>query len=364
VNAEEAASHSKRVERNRFDDSLWEGVGRLLDRSISVDDLRSHGLQLLAVQYWGNRGWPIPKNLVRVARTIAVKTLAAPLLLRRVRECCDGPIILLKGPETAACYPQPFARGFRDLDVLVHDVDAAQRTLIAGGFRRVGGEWPYVEGHQVQPVFHPDFPLAVDLHRRLHWVEGIPSPRVEELFETAIESVVPVSGILTLPRVQHAVLHAAHAWAHEPLGSIRQLIDVAATCQGTSPSEVETLAANWGIRRIWRTTRAAIDALFFGTQRPWALQVWARNLHRVRGRTVLETHLGRWFAGFSAFQLSHATCMALLAIRNDFRPMDDEDWSRKLRRMRAALKNTFMRRFQHDAEIDRAGMRARQWSEL
>jgi hypothetical protein len=210
------------------------------------------------------------------------------------------------------------------------------------------------------PLRHQYFPLFVECHLRPHWVDGIPAPPIHQLFDSAVPSVVPVAGISALPRASHAVGLAVHAWAHEPLGSLRQLIDVAAVRQGAPSAELDALARAWGVERIWRTTTAVIDALFFGAPRPWPLRVWARRLASARGRTVLETHLQRWLAGFSAFPPIRAGAMALRAVGGDLHPMGEEDWPAKLRRARTATWNAFARRSEHDAEVEKiARSRAR-----
>jgi hypothetical protein len=337
-----------------LDARLWEGVGRLLDRAVPLGDLRSHRIELLALARWWELGRPVPSELVAEARMPTIAALSAPALLQRVRESCDGPIVLLKGPEAAACYPVAASRPFGDLDVLVPDAVAVQRALVAAGFKPFGEEASYLRSHQLQPLHYPGFPLVVEVHVRPHWVEGIQPPPVDELFEMAVESVVPVTGISALPRTHHAVLLAVHAWAHEPLGNLRDLIDVAAACQGTSALHADALASAWGVERIWRTTAAAVDALFFGIGPAWPLRIWARHLGDVRERTVLETHLGRWFAAFSAFPLGRAALMALRAMGSDVHPNAEEDWPTKVQRTRRAIRNAFEGRSRHDREAEGA----------
>jgi hypothetical protein len=344
--------------RAGFDIRLWEGVSRLLDRSISVEDLRWHQLELLALSCWRWSGHPIPSQWAAMAREAAMKSLAIPPLLQRLRDSCEGPIVLLKGPETAACYPEPLSRPFGDVDLLVPDPVGVQRAIIAAGFRPLDEEGAFLDCHQMAPLYHPGFPFLVEVHRRPHWIAGISPPPVESLFEVAVESVVPVAGISALPRVHSAVLHAVHAWAHEPLGGLRHLIDVAAARQGTSDSEADELATAWGIDRLWRTTTAAIDALFFAGQHPWPLRVFARHLESVRERTVLESHLSRWIAPFAAFPPGPATGLALRAIGDDCRPLAGEDWGAKLGRARTAIRNALVRRSRHDAELARPVVQA------
>jgi Uncharacterised nucleotidyltransferase len=337
-----------------LDARLWEGVSRLLDRAVPLGDLRSHRIELLALARWWEVGRPVPSELVAEARMPTIAALSAPALLQRVRESCDGPIVLLKGPEAAACYPVAASRPFGDLDVLVPDADAVQRALIAAGFKPLGEEGSYLHSHQLQPLHYPGFPLVVEVHVRPHWVEGIQPPPVDKLFEMVVESVVPVTGISALPRTHHAVLLAVHAWAHEPLGNLRDLIDVAAALQGTSVPDADALARAWGVERIWHTTVAAVDALLFGKRRAWPLRIWARHLGDVRERTVLETHLERWFAAFSAFPPGRAALMGLRAMGSDVHPNAEEGWPTKVQRTRRAIKNAFEGRSRHDGEVEGA----------
>src|SRR5205807_6913985 len=106
---------------------LWVNLDRLIARAAS-EGLRAHGLELYAA---GNGRSPASDDQERVA---IVTALAAPYVLERVRAACTGPILLMKGPEAAACYLQPHVREFHDLDLLVPDAEAAQRELVEAGF--------------------------------------------------------------------------------------------------------------------------------------------------------------------------------------------------------------------------------------
>jgi Uncharacterised nucleotidyltransferase len=334
-----------------FDPELWDGVGRLIDRAPSVGDLLEHRLELLAVEHWHGLGRPIPSNLVAEARRSMMTPLAAHLVLERIRAAAPGPILLLKGPEVAACYPRPSLRPFSDLDLLVPDPVGVQRALVAAGFNPVGDERVYADHHHLQPLQHPDLPVIVEIHAQLHWIGGLPAPPVGELFAATVPSIVAIDDVLALRRAHHAIVLAAHSWAHAPLGNLLQLIDVAAVLQGVPIAEADNVAEHWGIGRVWRLTRAAIDALVYGQRRPWQLHLWARHLGCVRGPTVLETHLARWLGGFWAFPPGRATGAALLAIGQDLRPSRDEDWGTKLWRAGRAVCNAFVRCYEHEAEL-------------
>lgn len=59
----------------------------------------------------------------------------------------------------------------------------------------------------------------------------------------------------------HALLLAAHAWAHEPLERLADLVGVAAAEKATDPESFRDLAGAWGWRSVWRMTDRIVDAL-------------------------------------------------------------------------------------------------------
>ena len=330
---------------------LWSAVDALLDRAQSFSDLEAHRLGLLGRARWSATGRPVPDSAVESARAAAIKALAGPLLLRRVREVCSGPIVLLKGPEAAAYYPHPSLRSFDDLDLLVPDALGTQRALLRSGFTPVGEERLYLGIHHLRPLHYASYPVTLEIHDWPKWPDGLGPPPLDEIFDSAEPAAIGIDGILAPPRAQQAVLLAAHAWAHGPLESLRQLIDVAAVRDGVDPAEIERVAERWGLERIWRITSSTIDALLFDARRPWPLRVWARNLPAVRERTVLEQHLQRWLAPFSAYPLRQALLASLRALAGDVRPETNETWPAKLTRTRKAIKNAARRRSQHESEL-------------
>ena len=125
----------------------------------------------------------------------------------------------------------------------------------------------------------------------------------------------------------------------------------------TERGELLSLARRWGLERLLRTTLASADAVLFGGRRPRPLRVWARNLPDVRERPVLETHLGRWFAGFSALGARRGALAMAGEVGKDLRPVGDETWGAKLGRTRVALGNARVKRSVHDEQLERAGRR-------
>jgi putative nucleotidyltransferase-like protein len=329
---------------------LWPAVDRLLSRARSAPDLELHRLELLARPSAIERGRPA-LGVRQRARDSALRFVSAPLLLRRVREVCSGPIVLLKGPETAAYYPDRSLRPFNDLDLLVPDPLRTQEALLAAGFAPVGDECLYVGIHHLRPLQYASHPMTLEIHCRPKWPKKMKTPPLDEIFAHARPAAIGVEGILAPSPAQHALLLAAHSWAHEPLGSLRQLIDIAAVRNGVDASELESLAERWQLVRVWRTTTRTIDGLLFGRRVPWPLRTWARNLVHVRDRTVLEQHLEQWLSPFAAYPVWQALGIASRALARDLRRGDDERWATKMRRTRKAIQDASLGRSLHDAEV-------------
>jgi hypothetical protein len=136
------------------------------------------------------------------------------------------------------------------------------------------------------------------------------------------------------------------------------MIDVAAVLVEASPEEVEALARQWGIRRIWDATATVVDALFLGGRVPWPLRTWARHLPRARERTVLEAHAASWLAAFWSVAPGAAARAGLAEAWTDLRPAHGEPAVRKLRRAGLAFRNSLVRRSAHDAEVERRALDA------
>lgn len=332
-----------------LDAHLWHAVDRLLDRVEVVPDVCAHRLELLKADRLRRLGLPIPPALVEEERSSILRSLAAPLLLERVRAACDGPVLLLKGPEVARWYPSPRLRAFDDVDVLVADAEGTQQSLVDAGFVEVGEPSHYVGIHHLRPLHLPGFPLVVEVHERPKWVTGLPPPSAEALFGVAEPAE---GGLLALPAAALALVLAAHDWAHRPLEQLGRLVDIAAVCQGADRAEVRELAERWRVARLWRTTSGAIDALLYGTRPVWPLRTWARGLAAGRERTVLENHLERILAGYAVLPPRRAAAATAVGLRRTLTPYPGETWARKARRAREALGHARWRRSWHDRRLD------------
>jgi hypothetical protein len=280
-------------------------------------------------------------------------TLAAPAVLREVRSACDGPIVVMKGPELAARYPEPALRPYADLDLLVPDADRTQRALLAAGFRPVGDPDLYRDIHHLRPLHSPSFPLYVEVHSRPKWLDGRAPPPVEEFMAAAQPAAVGVDGVLALAPSHHALVIAAHWWAHEPFSRVIGLLDVAAVLDGCDRRGLEPLARAWGIGRLWRTTISLADALLLGEGNSWALRLWGRNLTTVQEQSVLESHLRRTIGAFWALPPHRAVAAVAVSIREVSGRNPDESWRAKLRRARLALARASLRRSEHERSLGR-----------
>ena len=337
-----------------LDHRLWEGVNRLVDRAPHLADLRSHRLELVAARRWRELGRPVPPELVEEERLAVLVVLTTPILLERARAAYGGTMLLMKGPEAAARYPDPALRIFKDLDLLVDDAEAAQSAFLAAGFHAVGDPALYEDIHHLRPLAFPGLPLTIELHSRPKWVEGLTPPTPRELFAVAEEHhAAGVDGVLVLPPAHHALVLAAHSWGHEPLRRLRDLVDVAAVAQGLERDELRRLAAAWDLERAWTTTIDAADALFLGGSPPWAVRIWARNLEKARERTVLENHLARWLSNFWALPAPDAVRSLGETFAREIRPAPGESWSAKLSRSAKAVRNAALRRSEHDESLAR-----------
>ncbi len=326
---------------------LWDAVDELVDRAPRVSDLTFHRLHLLGARRYRETGRLVPRELAEAERNAAILNLVVPLVLEKVRNAYDRTILVMKGPEAAARYPDPTLRPFGDLDLLVPDAAEAQRALLAAGFRTAGAPEPYVDIHHLQPLQWGDIPLLVEIHDRPKWPAGLPLPSRAELLASAIPGSTGVPGVLTLPPELHAMVIAAHSWAHRPLAWIGHLVDLAAMTAELDRDELDRTAADLGMRRLWRTSIAATDALFEDASTPFALRLWARNLVDAREQTVFGSHLTRWLPPWWALSPRAALRANSVTLSRELGPLRNEPWGQKLRRTVRAFRHAGRRLSEH-----------------
>jgi hypothetical protein len=326
---------------------MWDRIDTMLERAPHAEALRLHRVELLEAARRRRAGLDLGPLAEDHAMAIADELAAIPLLAR-VRAAYDGPLVLFKGAEVALDYPAPLLRRFCDLDLITDDAESAQAALIAAGFEEVDDPEIYRDIHHLRPLWWPGLPLVVELHMRANWPAGIPGPSTEELLEAAVPSRLGVAGVDTLPPAHHTLALAAHAWSHQPLGRLGNLIDVAVMLDRTDPHEVEELAREWGCLRLWRTTHAAIRTVLEGDGRSAGVALWARHLAEVRERTVLEWHVKDLLAPMWGLPPARAVGAVRAEALATAAPEGAETWRAKLRRARLAIGNAGVARSQHN----------------
>ena len=264
--------------------------------------------------------------------------MTAVPLLGRIRSCCEGKLLLLKGPEVGVLYPGR-ARSFVDIDLLAPDPQAVYDALSANDFVEVDDPLLPVEHHHLPPLQWPPLWLRVEIHLRPMWPDGIAPPPLEEIVEAAVPSRLGLAGISAPRPAHHALILAAHDWVHEPLYTLRDLLDIALVARLSTDEELERTARAWGIERLWHTTRGAVEALFGGGRETAALRVWGRHLRAVRERSVLDSHLQRWLNGFWGLPPELALRSTVDAFYRSALPDPGESWRAKLTRVKHAVRH-------------------------
>jgi hypothetical protein len=314
---------------------LWRAVEGLLERA-SVDGVLAHKLGPLAARRLRRLGEPVPAKLEAEEQLARLALLTAIPLLGRIREVTEGPLLLIKGPEVACLYPDR-ARSYVDIDLLAVDGQGVHAALKKAGFVEVDDPELFRDHHHLRPLQAQRLWLKVEIHLRPMLPEGLASPPVEEIVEAAVPSALGIEGISAPHPVHHAVMLAAHGWVHEPLYTLRDLIDVAAVAQRADEIELARTARAWGIERIWRTNEGAAAGLFGGGRTTAALRLFGRHLQRVQERTVLDNHLQRWLHSFWELPFRPALLATGAVLRQDVLPEPGESWREKLVRVKHGL---------------------------
>lgn len=318
---------------------LWEAVDRLVDGPHDVEALRAHGIQLLAARRWRVTGRFIPEELLADEREAVMVALMAPALLDRVRTIIPGPLVLLKGAEVAAYYPDPGLRPFGDLDILVLDATSAQETLLRAGF--VLAE-KHDHRHHRAAIRWPGSALLVEIHDAPPWLPWMTPPSVDELVAATVPSAVGIDGVLALPQSYQALLLAAHSWRSAPLRRLLDLIDVAVMSDGVNRSELDALARCWRVERVWQATMWAIDAFLLGDERPsWTLHLLASHCRSFRERTLVEEWAARWVGAGWAPSAAEGLAALINVVKMDIGPQPGQSWAGKLSGLPGVTRDAF-----------------------
>ncbi len=338
---------------------MWDRIDELVAQAPSAAAIHHHQLSAVAARVRRCRGLPVEPQQRAAERAAAIGALSAVHLLRRVREAVDEPLVLIKGPEVAASYPQPESRLFKDLDILTSNVGEAYRALLGAGFVEVACRGFVVPPrHHTWPLGWPGIPLTVELHSAPTHVSEIPIVTFEELLPLTQPSRTGVEGILGLVPSAHAVLLAVHAWSHGPLERLGPLIDVAVVLAEGDRAAADAHARAWGCQRPWRTTVSCLDRLMMGGPTTIASRTWARHLLTTREPSVLESHVARIAAAAWGLPHSRAGVGVARELKKTALVYDEDTWTEKRRRARQAVRHAVMPLSDYRA-LPRTGERSR-----
>jgi Uncharacterised nucleotidyltransferase len=324
---------------------LWEGLDRLLDGA-TLAGILDHGLGPLAAERARRLDLEVDPVLAREDRSARLTAATALQLIRRIRESCDGPLVLFKGLELARRYPGG-ARRFADIDLLTPQAEAVQESLLAAGFV-VNAHGQIPSDFHLRPLVWPGIPLEIEIHADVFWSTFRQPPAPAEIVEAAVPTRIGVDGVVAPAPAHHALILAAHSCEERALRSIRDLLDVALVAAEVQEEELERLAAAWRGERLWRTVQATTGALF-GERRTIPLLTWARHLPAVREPTVLESHLERLMSAYWCMPARDAFPEMLTAIRAEVMPLPGESWRTKMARSFSAVRHSSMARSSRDS---------------
>lgn len=321
---------------------MWDRVDELVAQAPNVAAIHHHQVAALAARVRRRTGVPVEPQLRAAEQAAAIGALSSVYLLGRIRAAVDGPLLLIKGPEAAASYPQPQTRLFKDLDLLSTDVGAAYRALLAAGFVEVTCGTFVPPPYHCWPLGWPGIPLTIELHRAPRHVDGLPVPTLDALLRLARPSRTGVDGVLGLDPSAHAVLLAVHAWSHGPLERLGPLIDVAAVLADGDRQAAGAYARSWGCRRLWRATVSCIDTLIASRPPTIPSRTWARHLRTAREPSVLESHSARIAAAAWGLPVSRAGLGVGRALLGVALVQGDDSWGEKIYRARRAVRHAVM----------------------
>lgn len=326
----------------------------MIERAPTLDDLRAHRLQLYAAAAWRKAGRPVPAELAEDELFASIRVLGVLSLLERIRDACDGPILLIKGYEVAVRYPDPALRPFGDVDLLVPEPENVSHALRSKGFEPVGYPDDHYDSlHHLRPLRLPSLPITIEIHRRPEWVRWSAAPPTEQLLAHAAPSRSGVDGILAPSPAQHALIVTAHSWSDLPLRRIADLIDARALAAEALPGEVDEWAERWDLDGLWRFTERLRSAVLDDGPPPLGMRIWGRSALATRDATVLEQHERRLLAPFSVLSVRRAFREAAAQAVAELTPAGGETWRAKLARTALAVRHAFVRRSQHDARWNR-----------
>lgn len=235
-------------------------IETVLERAVDPEAANAQGLRLLLLDREVERGQELPKKQ-RDARYLAhlLKPVSVALLAR-IRAAVEGPLIIIKGPEVSAHYPRPGLRSWCDLDIIAEDAAAVWEQLKAAGFS--GGARSEGHDHRHEPPLSlPGYRLTVEVHRTIPLPLWGRSPDWSWLLRHTYPARSGSGFLAPVPEL-HAVIIAAHAWAHSPFRSLRDSLDQELLLLDGDPAVAKALADELGVGRLWDAERRLADNVF------------------------------------------------------------------------------------------------------
>ena len=181
--------------------------------------------------------------------------------------------IVLKGGAhlLSPMYPDPSFRFLSDLDILVPaaEIDRAQAELVAFGAEP--GEISEIDRdphHHLAPLWHPDWPVMVELHRRMGQGDLRDFLAPDAVIASAVDTREPG---LSVPAPEYRLMHAVqHAQLQPPRHrdrqlSLRDVVEVEVMLASMTEDDVGHARAAFGQRHAaaWAGLDAA-RAMIFG----------------------------------------------------------------------------------------------------
>jgi hypothetical protein len=164
------------------------------------------------------------------------------------REFRASPLVLMKGREVAALYPNATMRDYRDLDLLAKDPHEPWHWLVENGYRQDPRRRSDIDHHHLPALLSPTGKFAVELHIRANaptWTRF----DSDSLFDRSAPSRTGIAGIIRPPDDVHALVLALHCWKGG-FTRLRDLLD-AMLLSAVADVNVNSTAASMGLARMW-----------------------------------------------------------------------------------------------------------------
>jgi hypothetical protein len=329
---------------------FWQQASSLALGLASLPIQRSHGLHLLAAHSLVKLELPLSDDLRRDWEAATARTLIVPIIIGQLSSALGEPVVLVKGAEIAQRYPDPAARGYSDIDILVQDLPRALDRLRHAGFDELNIA---VAGHHVT-VQASGLPIPVEVHGRLNWPRWATPPSTSDLIRVAMPSRAFPCTARTLPPDLHTVYVAAHAWLHCPLTQLADLVDIAALGSESSFAQLASRAAELRLDRLWHFSLQAGRAVFAGEPAPSPLV--RRLMPDVAARDAVShrEHVLRQFAGGLAAPSPASRAQAIVSSVSDhLAPRPGES---PLGRVRALVSGSLKNVDERSYQLERADM--------